>query len=263
PAGGGSARRPRAGRLAGDGDGRRTGRRDALGRGAGRTIRRGAHGRGPRRRRARPGGEAGEGGRLMDAVVIRGGRALEGEVTASGSKNAALPLIFSTLLTRERCVIRNVPMLADVATALQVLRHLGARAQRSPDGREVIVEARDIACSEAPYELVKTMRASFLVLGPLLARFGLARVSTPGGCALRARPVDFHLVGLERLGVQLRINEGYVEAQAERLRGAKILLDFPSVGATQQLLMAGALAEGTTVIENAAREPETVCLALA
>jgi len=199
----------------------------------------------------------------MDTIVIRGGRPLEGEVTVSGSKNAALPLLFSALLTRERCVIKNVPMLADVATALQVLRHLGAHAQRSPDGREVIIEARDIAHSEAPYDLVKTMRASFLVLGPLLARFGRARVSTPGGCAIGARPVDFHLSGLQRLGANLRIHEGYVEAEAGGLRGAKVVLDFPSVGATQQLLMAAALAEGTTVIENAAREPETVCLALA
>ncbi|TMA43508.1 MAG: UDP-N-acetylglucosamine 1-carboxyvinyltransferase, partial [Deltaproteobacteria bacterium] len=158
----------------------------------------------------------------MDTIVIRGGRPLEGEVTVSGSKNAALPLLFSALLTRERCVIKNVPMLADVATALQVLRHLGARAQRSPDGREVIIEARDIAHSEAPYDLVKTMRASFLVLGPLLARFGRARVSTPGGCAIGARPVDFHLSGLQRLGANLRIHEGYVEADAGRLRGAKV-----------------------------------------
>jgi UDP-N-acetylglucosamine 1-carboxyvinyltransferase len=133
----------------------------------------------------------------------------------------------------------------------------------SPDGHEVIVEARDVTETEAPYDLVKTMRASFLVLGPLLARFGRARVSTPGGCAIGARPVDLHLQGLEKLGARLRIVEGYVDAEADRLRGAKILLDFPSVGATQQLMMAAALAEGTTVIENAAREPENVCLALA
>src|SRR5204862_2661501 len=145
----------------------------------------------------------------------------------------------------------------------QVLEHLGARVSRSPDGREVIVEARDIGRTEAPYELVKTMRASFLVLGPVLARFGHARVSTPGGCAIGARPVDLHLAGLQKMGAQLRISEGYVEARAERLRGAKIVLDFPSVGATQQLMMAAALAEGTTVLENAAREPENVCLARA
>ena len=199
----------------------------------------------------------------MGTTVIRGGSVLCGEVLVSGAKNAALPLLFSTLLTRERTVVRNVPLLADVNTAIQVLRQLGAAVSRSPDGREVVVEARDITRTEAPYDLVKTMRASFLVLGPLLARFGRARVSTPGGCAIGARPVDLHLMGLQKMGARLRIREGYVEAEAERLRGAKIVLDFPSVGATQQLLMAAALAEGTTVVENAAREPETVCLARA
>src|SRR5206468_1321032 len=146
-------------------------------------------------------------------------------------------------------------------TTIQVLEHLGARVTQSADGHEVAVEPGAVACTEAPYELVKTMRASFLVLGPLLARFGHARVSTPGGCAIGARPVDLHLAGLQQLGARLRISEGYVEADAARLRGAKILLDFPSVGATQQLMMAASLAEGTTVIENAAREPEIACLA--
>jgi len=197
----------------------------------------------------------------MDTIVIRGGAELEGEVVLSGSKNAALPVLFATLLTRERSVVRNVPALADVRTTIQVLEHLGARVTQSPDGHEVVVEPGAVACSEAPYELVKTMRASFLVLGPLLARFGHARVSTPGGCAIGARPVDLHLSGLQKLGARLRISEGYVEAEAERLRGAKIVLDFPSVGATQQLMMAAALAEGTTVIENAAREPEVSDLA--
>src|SRR3989454_2141984 len=197
----------------------------------------------------------------MDTIVIRGGAELEGEVVVSGSKNAALPLLFATLLTRERSVVRNVPALADVRTAIQVLEHLGARVTRSADGHEVAVEPGAVACTEAPYELVKTMRASFLVLGPLLARFGHARVSTPGGCAIGARPVDLHLTGLQKLGARIRIAEGYVEAEAERLRGAKIVLDMPSVGATQQLMMAASLAEGTTVIENAAREPENVCLA--
>ena len=197
----------------------------------------------------------------MDSIVIKGGAILNGEVAVSGSKNAALPLLFATLLTRERCVLRQVPALADVRTALSVLRHLGARVSQSPDGHDVIVEARDVTATEAPYELVKTMRASFLVLGPLLARFGRARVSTPGGCAIGARPVDLHLAGLAKMGARIRISEGYVEAEADRLRGAKILLDFPSVGATQQLMMAAALADGTTIIENAAREPENVCLA--
>jgi UDP-N-acetylglucosamine 1-carboxyvinyltransferase len=199
----------------------------------------------------------------MDTIVIRGGAILNGEVAVSGSKNAALPLLFSTLLTRERCVLRNVPKLADIRTATAVLRHLGARVSASPDGHEIVVEARDVATTVAPYELVKTMRASFLVLGPLVARCGRARVSTPGGCAIGARPVDLHLAGLEKMGARIRITEGYVEAEAEQLRGAKILLDFPSVGATQQLMMAAALAQGTTVIENAACEPEVVCLGLA
>jgi UDP-N-acetylglucosamine 1-carboxyvinyltransferase len=132
---------------------------------------------------------------------------------------------------------------------------MGAIVSQSPDGHDVMVEARDGGPTEAPYELVKTMRASFLVLGPLVARFGHARVSTPGGCAIGARPVDLHLAGLAKMGARIRISEGYVEAEAERLRGAKILLDFPSVGATQQLMMAASLADGTTVIENAAREP--------
>src|SRR5438034_408567 len=193
----------------------------------------------------------------MDTIVIRGGAQLEGEVVVSGSKNAARPLLFATLLTRERSVVRNVPALADVRTTIQVLEHLGARVTQSADGHEVVVEPGAVACSEAPYELVKTMRASFLALGPLLARFGHARVSTPGGCAIGARPVDLHLSGLQKLGARLRISEGYVEAEAERLRGAKIVLDFPSVGATQQLMMAAALAEGTTVLENAARERES------
>lgn len=197
----------------------------------------------------------------MATIVVRGGAILNGEVTVSGSKNAALPLLFSTLLTPEKCVLRNVPALADIHTTLAVLKHLGASVSRSPDGHEVIVEARDLTTTEAPYELVKTMRASFLALGPLLARFGRARVSTPGGCAIGARPVDLHLSGLEKMGARIRMTEGYVEAEAERLKGAKIVLDFPSVGATQQLMMAAALAEGTTVIENAAREPENVCLA--
>ena len=199
----------------------------------------------------------------MDNIVIEGGAVLSGDVAVSGAKNAALPLLFATLLTPERCVLRNVPRLADIRTSLAVLRHLGAHVEVSPSGREVVIEARNIGTTEAPYELVKTMRASFLVLGPLLARFGRARVSTPGGCAIGARPVNLHLVGLQKMGARLRITEGYVDADADGLQGAKIVLDFPPVGATQQLMMAAALARGTTVIENAAREPENVCLAQA
>jgi UDP-N-acetylglucosamine 1-carboxyvinyltransferase len=197
----------------------------------------------------------------MDSIVIRGGVTLEGEVEVSGAKNAALPLLFATLLTPQRCRLRHVPALADIRTTLRVLQHLGAEVTPGAEGHEVSVEARSLTSTEAPYELVRTMRASFLALGPLLARFGHARVSTPGGCAIGARPVDLHLAGLEKMGAQLAVREGYVEAAAGRLRGASIVLDFPSVGATQQLMMAAALADGTTVIENAAREPEIECLA--
>jgi UDP-N-acetylglucosamine 1-carboxyvinyltransferase len=197
----------------------------------------------------------------VDSIVIRGGVVLEGEVEVSGAKNAALPLLFATLLTPERCTLRHVPALADIRTALAVLRHLGADVVESADEHEVSVEARDLDRTEAPYDLVRKMRASFLTLGPLLARFGRARVSMPGGCAIGARPVDLHLAGLEKLGATLAVREGYVEAVADRLRGASIVLDFPSVGATQQLMMAATLADGTTVIENAAREPEIECLA--
>jgi UDP-N-acetylglucosamine 1-carboxyvinyltransferase len=197
----------------------------------------------------------------VDSIVIRGGVALEGEVEVSGAKNAALPLLFATLLTPERCTLRHVPALADIHTTLAVLRHLGADVAESADAHEVTVEARALGRTEAPYDLVRKMRASFLTLGPLLARFGHARVSMPGGCAIGARPVDLHLAGLEKMGARLAVREGYVEAEAERLRGASIVLDFPSVGATQQLMMAATLAAGTTVIENAAREPEIECLA--
>src|SRR5262245_12274170 len=220
--------------------------------------------RGRERSRRHPAGRGGaaEEERDVDSIVIRGGIQLAGEVEVSGAKNAALPLLFATLLTPERCTLRHVPALADIRTTLAVLTHLGADVADSPDGHEVRVEARSLTRTEAPYELVKTMRASFLALGPLLARFGRARVSLPGGCAIGARPVDLHLAGLVKMGARLAVREGYVEAEAERLRGANIVLDFPSVGATQQLMMAAALAEGTTVIENAAREPENECLAM-
>jgi UDP-N-acetylglucosamine 1-carboxyvinyltransferase len=197
----------------------------------------------------------------VDSIVIRGGVVLDGEVEVSGAKNAALPLLFATLLTPDRCRLRHVPALADVRTTLRVLEHLGAAVTLGAEGHEVTVEARDLTSTEAPYELVKTMRASFLALGPILARFGHARVSTPGGCAIGARPVDLHLAGLEKMGARLAVREGYVEAAVGRLRGATVVLDFPSVGATEQLMMAAALADGTTVIENAAREPEIECLA--
>jgi len=196
----------------------------------------------------------------MDKIVVRGGVPLSGEVTVSGSKNAALPLLFATLLTDEECHLGRVPRLVDIRTALRLLRELGAQCDWLTEN-EVVVNSRTAQHLEAPYELVKTMRASFLVLGPLLARFGKARVSTPGGCAIGTRPVNIHLDGLQQLGATIRLQQGYVEAEAKRLRGAHIVLEFPSVGATENLLMAATLAEGTTVIENAACEPEIEDLA--
>ena len=198
----------------------------------------------------------------MQKIVIHGGRRLRGSVTASGSKNAGLPLLFASLLTRERCIVRGLPRVVDIVTTLRLLEGLGAHIG---DGEfaSIAVEARDLTSSEAPYDLVRTMRASFLALGPLVARTGRARVSTPGGCAIGSRPVDIHLAGLERLGARITQSHGYVEAEAARLRGARITLDFPSVGASENLMMAATLADGTTVIENAAREPEIEDLAAA
>ncbi len=195
----------------------------------------------------------------MDKIVIRGGSPLNGEIAVSGSKNAALPILISSLLTTERCTYRSVPHLADIRTILKLLAGLGGKVEhrRWRDGADdLTLQADRIDNCEAPYELVKTMRASFLVIGPLVARFGQARVSTPGGCAIGARPVDLHLKGLEALGATIEQTHGYVEARAAKLRGAKIYLDLPSVGATENLMMAATLAEGTTVIENAAKEPE-------
>lgn len=197
----------------------------------------------------------------MDKIVVRGGAPLRGEIAVSGAKNAALPLLFATLLTDEECRLRRVPQLADIRTTLRLLRDLGVQYAWLSEN-EVVLSAHGVRCFEAPYDLVKTMRASFLSLGPLLARFGRARVSTPGGCAIGARPVNIHLEGLQRLGASIRMQQGYVEAEVSKLRGAYIPLEFPSVGATENLMMAATLAEGTTVIDNAACEPEIVDLAL-
>ncbi len=195
----------------------------------------------------------------MDTIVVRGGACLRGEVAIEGAKNAALPILFAALLTDEPCLFHNVPDVVDVRTALRLLVDLGAEVHQ--EGSTVGIRARHLKSVEAPYELVKTMRASFLVLGPLLARVGRARVSTPGGCAIGARPVDLHLKGLQKLGAKVEIVHGYAEAEVNRLQGATIYLDVPSVGATEHLLMVACLAEGTTRIEQAAREPEVVDLA--
>jgi UDP-N-acetylglucosamine 1-carboxyvinyltransferase len=202
----------------------------------------------------------------VDKIIVQGGRRLEGEVTVSGSKNAALPILISSLLTAEPCVYQAIPNLADIHTTLRLLSGLGVKLDREAwarGGGDLTLQAEAVGKLEASYDLVKTMRASFLVMGPLLARFGEARVSTPGGCAIGARPVNLHLKGLEALGATIEQTHGYIVARAARLRGAKIYLDLPSVGATENLLMAAALAEGTTVIENAAKEPEIEDLAAA
>ena len=193
---------------------------------------------------------------------MRGGRPLHGEVAVSGSKNAALPLLFASLLADGDVRLGNVPSLADVRTTLRLLAALGVEHLETRDGG-VLLRASEPEVLEAPYDLVKTMRASFLSLGPLLARYGRARVSTPGGCAIGARPINLHLAGLERMGATIAIEHGYVTAEApgdgqggRRLRGARIDLGTPSVGATENLMMAASLARGTTRIENAACEPE-------
>lgn len=200
----------------------------------------------------------------MDSIVVRGGRRLEGEVMVSGSKNAALPILISSLLTAEPCLYEGIPDLRDIRTASRLLSGLGVRVQSEGLARgRLTLQADRVARMEAPYDLVKTMRASFLVLGPLLARFGAARVSTPGGCAIGARPVNLHLKGLAQMGADIELVHGYAEARAKRLRGARVYLDLPSVGATENLMMAATLAQGTTVIENAAKEPEIEDLASA
>ena len=198
----------------------------------------------------------------MDKLLIRGGRHLEGEVTISGAKNAALPEICAALLTPEPVTLSNVPHLQDVATILKLLRHMGVSAMRDAhDPGRVNVDAGQVQSLEAPYELVKTMRASILVLGPLLARFGQARVSLPGGCAIGSRPVDQHIKGLQALGAQIVVEHGYIVATAKRLRGARITTDMVTVTGTENLLMAATLAQGETVLENAAQEPEIPDLA--
>jgi UDP-N-acetylglucosamine 1-carboxyvinyltransferase len=195
----------------------------------------------------------------MDKFVIHGGAPLEGTVEVSGAKNAVLPMMAATLLTSGQSVLRNVPVLRDVSTMSWVLAALGAEVHQ--DGSVLHLDASECTSADAPYELVKTMRASVYVLGPLLARFGHARVSLPGGCAWGPRPVNLHLAGLEALGARVTIEHGYIVTVAERLRGATFRLDIASVGATANLMMAACLAEGTTVLENAAREPEIPALA--
>jgi len=198
----------------------------------------------------------------MDKLRIRGGRRLAGEVAISGAKNAALPELCAALLTAEPVLLSNVPRLHDVATMIKLLRQMGVAAEQ-PDAAEATVslDASKVTKKEAPYDLVKTMRASILVLGPLVARFGEARVSLPGGCAIGTRPVDQHIKGLQALGAEITVEHGYIVARAARLKGARITTDMVTVTGTENLLMAASLADGETVLENAAQEPEIPDLA--
>jgi UDP-N-acetylglucosamine 1-carboxyvinyltransferase len=195
----------------------------------------------------------------LDKLLIEGGVPLRGEVTVSGAKNAALPLLTAALLTREPVVFSNVPALNDIATMLKLLAQMGVRAER--DGDKVVLDASALDNPVAPYEMVKTMRAAILVLGPLVARWGEARVSLPGGCAIGARPVDQHIKGLQAMGAEIAVEHGYVRARSPRLKGARLFTDMVTVTGTENLMMAACLAAGETVIENAAREPEIVDLA--
>jgi UDP-N-acetylglucosamine 1-carboxyvinyltransferase len=194
----------------------------------------------------------------MDYIEIEGGARLEGEITVSGAKNAALPLLASALLAHGESTFTNVPDLVDVRTMGKLLGHIGCAVSGD---RSISITPPTSDPKGAPYELVKTMRASVLVLGPLVARYGYARVSLPGGCAIGARPIDQHLKGLELMGAEVVLEHGYVECKASRLKGAMIVLDMPTVTGCENLMMAAALAKGTTTIENAAREPEIVELA--
>ena len=196
----------------------------------------------------------------MARIQIDGGVPLEGSVQISGAKNAVLPILMASLLSPEPCRLKNVPHLKDVTTTIELLAQMGAGAGLA-DQFTIELNTASVSHQEAPYELVKTMRASILVLGPLVARFGKAKVSLPGGCAIGARPVDQHLKGLEALGASVKVESGYILAKADRLRGARIVLDTATVTGTENLMMAAALAEGETLIENAAQEPEVVDLA--
>lgn len=198
----------------------------------------------------------------MEKLIVKGGNRLVGAVKTSGAKNAVLPIIAASILGTTTSHLDEVPMLEDVHTISEVLKCLGLAVECSPEKNVLDIDSTEITSYEAPYELVRTMRASFLVMGPLLARIGKARISMPGGCAIGARPIDIHLKGFEALGVKIEQGHGYIEASApEGLKGTSIYFDFPSVGATENIMMAASLAEGTTILENAAEEPEIVDLA--
>jgi len=194
----------------------------------------------------------------MDSIVINGGKELKGSISASGAKNAVLPMMVASLLADGKTILTNVPKLRDTITMASLVEITGAEIEL--DFPKITIDSTGVNNPEAPYELVKTMRASFYILGPILARFGKAKVSLPGGCAWGPRPVDFHLKALNKMGVSIRLEGGYVLAEVSKLRGTNIRFDFPSVGATGNVLMAAVTAQGTTTIENAAMEPEIVQL---
>jgi len=196
----------------------------------------------------------------LDKLLIKGGASLAGKVAISGAKNAALPILAGTLLATEPVTVRNVPHLKDVTTTLSLLQMMGVQITVD-EQLNVEVDARSVDRREAPYELVKTMRASILVLGPLVARYGEADVSLPGGCAIGARPVNLHVAGLQAMGADVAVENGFIKARADRLKGAHIVFDTVTVTGTENLLMAAVLADGETVLENAAREPEVTDLA--
>ena len=196
----------------------------------------------------------------MDKLAIQGGARLSGDVRISGAKNAALPILCAGLLSADTLNLENLPKLRDISTSLTLLGHLGMQVSLDDQGG-VALQAAHLDKLEAPYELVKTMRASILVLGPILARYGEARVSLPGGCAIGSRPVDLHIKGLQAMGAEIHIEHGYIHAKASRLKGARIFMDTVTVTGTENLMMAATLADGTTFLENAAREPEVVDLA--
>jgi UDP-N-acetylglucosamine 1-carboxyvinyltransferase len=196
----------------------------------------------------------------LEKLIVTGGTKLEGKIKVSGAKNAVLPIIAASLLAEGECHLQDIPQLADVDTITQVIRSLGVKVS-STGNKDLVLNAGELTSSEPPEEWVRKMRASFLVMGPLLARLGCARISMPGGCNIGSRPIDLHLKGLTALGADIKMSHGIIECSAKKLAGSRVYLDFPSVGATENIMMAASRAEGTTVIENAAEEPEIVDLA--
>ena len=195
----------------------------------------------------------------MAKIIVKKSNPLKGNVRIDGAKNAVLPIIAATLLVKGKSVLHEVPDLTDVHVISDLIRHLGAEVEYKD--KTLTVDASNLTTCEAPYELVRKMRASFFVMGPLLARFNQTKISMPGGCSIGTRPIDLHLKGFKALGADIIMDHGFVEAKADKLVGSKLYLDFPSVGATENIMMAAVLAEGTTIIENAAEEPEIVDLA--